>query len=478
MPEENEVYLAVPYLNKTGLETYTRLLLRKMVGLVLTSTTNIASYEEEYSANPDVSVQTTETEIEPGGIWTLPIAYGVGTGQLRVTVSGYIMYPGIDYEEVGTAGEASYQIEFKTHIASGSVIGAIVYPRQFSFGRSINVNTVAAPELAISSSPDNLAVLDENGKLLVSRSEIESFCNASVEDCVHRQGDETISGQKTFTEAPKISFLENNLSNGQTAALLEASYLANGMQYSVTPISVLAGHATDEPYSGTVLVGSNTGCTWIGSGESFLNLPETLDSSGVDFANDESVIVSSDSKFTVYVGCANDGSSAIKALQIDADGTVNVPVALKVPTASLNDNSDTVATTAYVRQAAAEMIQSMTAEITSIASTEGSSELQWDSEVILYTVGTAEIKAKLPPNPDTHKTTHLYVGAYGATANAESTENGGTHIVACDDSTARDSIKISGTGGTTVSSTGSEITIASPETVSITDDQINALFEE
>ena len=349
MPEENEVYLAVPYLNKVGLETYTRLLLRKMVGLVLTSTTNIASYEEEYSANPDVSVQTTETEIEPGGIWTLPIAYGVGTGQLRVTVSGYIMYPGIDYEEVGEKGEASYQIEFKTHIASGSVIGAIVYPKQFSFGRNINVNSIVAPEAAISSSSDNLIQLDGDNRLIVSKSAIEAMNDALSDECVHKQGDEVIQGKKTFKQTPKVNLLDTDLSNTETLPLLEAIFKANGLQYSVKPISVLAGRATDEGYSGTVMVGSDTGCTWIGSGESFLNLPEAFNSAGIDFANDESVIVTSDSGMSVYVGCSNDGTSFVKAMQIEESGEASFPVALKAKTMPAADTSDNVATTEFVK---------------------------------------------------------------------------------------------------------------------------------
>ena len=352
MPEENEVYLAVPYLNKVGLETYTRLLLRKMVGLVLTSSTNIASYEEEYSANPEVSVQTTDMDIEPGGLWTLPITYGVGTGQLRVTVSGYIMYPGIDYDEVGEQGEASYQIEFKTHIASGSVIGAIVYPKQFSFGRNINVNSIVAPEATISSSSDNLIQLDGDRRLIVSRSAIEAMNSSVSEECVHKQGDETVNGKKTFKQAPKISLIDTDLSNTETLPLLEAAFKANGIQYSVKPMSIVAGRETDEGYSGTVMIGSNTGCTWIGSGESFLNLPEAFNSSGIDFANDESVIISSDSKFSVYVGCSNDGSSFVKAMQINDNGEASFPVALKAKTMPETDQSDNVATTEFVKNVA------------------------------------------------------------------------------------------------------------------------------
>lgn len=368
MPEENEVYLAVPYLNKAGLETYTRLLLRKMVGLVLTSTTNIASYEEEYSANPEVSVQTLETDIQPDSVWTLPVAYGVGTGQLRVTVSGYIMYPGIDYEEVGTQGEASYQIRFKSSIDAGSVIGAIVYPKQFSFGRSINVNSIAAPEAAVSGSSDNLIRLDGDGRLTVSRSEMEAIASsaAEAEGSVHRSGSETVEGQKTFKSAPVVSLTERSLANTESEPLMQAVFKANGMEYSVTPMSVLAGRGSDEPYSGTVMIGSNNGCTWIGSGESFLNLPPALNASGIDFSNDESVIISSDSKVAIYVGCANDGSSFTKAMQIESNGEASFPVGLKTRTMPEGDNSVNAATTEFVSNAVNELETRVAAAISEL----------------------------------------------------------------------------------------------------------------
>lgn len=64
-------------------------------------------------------------------------------------------------------------------------------------------------------------------------------------------------------------------------------------------------------------------------------------------------------------------------------------------------------------------------------------------------------------NTDTHYTTHLYVGASGTAANA-ATSNGSTYIKLYDNTTNRASFKITGTGGTTVSSDSSgNITINS-----------------
>ena len=65
---------------------------------------------------------------------------------------------------------------------------------------------------------------------------------------------------------------------------------------------------------------------------------------------------------------------------------------------------------------------------------------------------------------DTHWTSHLYVGGSKATANA-ATENGGTYLSLCDNSTNRANIKITGSGGTTVTSNASGvITINSTDT--------------
>lgn len=52
---------------------------------------------------------------------------------------------------------------------------------------------------------------------------------------------------------------------------------------------------------------------------------------------------------------------------------------------------------------------------------------------------------------DTHWTSHLYAGTSSGTAHA-STTNGNTHLILCDNSTARNRVKITGSGATTVTS--------------------------
>lgn len=70
----------------------------------------------------------------------------------------------------------------------------------------------------------------------------------------------------------------------------------------------------------------------------------------------------------------------------------------------------------------------------------------------------------VPTNTDTHYTTHLYVGATGTAANG-ATSNGATYLKLYDNSTARESHLIKGTGATTVTSDASgNITINSTNT--------------
>ena len=65
---------------------------------------------------------------------------------------------------------------------------------------------------------------------------------------------------------------------------------------------------------------------------------------------------------------------------------------------------------------------------------------------------------------DTHYTTHLYAGTSSGVANA-STTNGNTYLILTDNSTARNRVKISGSGATTVVSDASgNITISSTDT--------------
>ena len=350
MPEENEVYLAVPYLNEDGLELYTKLILKKLSSLVITSNTNIHDYEQEYSANPAVEVRTLEAGIEADSTYVLPLSYGVGSGQLRITVSGYIMYPGIDYEEIGNDGDISNQVKFLSNIEAGSILGIIVYPKQFSFGRNINVSNVVVPNLAISENPSSILNLDEDGKLILTQSTIEEIAERKMEGVLHSEGEETVGGQKIFKTSLKVDLSDTDMYANQILPVMDLSFQANGINYAMHPLNVIAGHESNEAYNGALMIGSTTGCTWIGSGDSFLSLPNAFDGAGIDFSADESVIVSSDTKISFYVGCANDGLSFIKAAEFASNGATTLYGPAFAPTPPLDDSSTRIATTEFVRQ--------------------------------------------------------------------------------------------------------------------------------
>ena len=81
-----------------------------------------------------------------------------------------------------------------------------------------------------------------------------------------------------------------------------------------------------------------------------------------------------------------------------------------------------------------------------------------------YTLGKSVPSNAVFTDTNTHYTTHLYAGTSSGTANA-STTNGNTYLILTDDSTARNRVKIAGSGATSVTSDASgNITISSTNT--------------
>lgn len=133
-----------PYINKINLKDYTQLLVEKLVNVIITNNKSVTDYEREYSSNPLVSVITLNENIVENSDYVLPFSYIVGSNQLIVTVSGYTMYPGLDYYEVGSNGDSSQTIHFNTNIDIGSILGIVIYPRTISFGRNIIINEISS----------------------------------------------------------------------------------------------------------------------------------------------------------------------------------------------------------------------------------------------------------------------------------------------------------------------------------------------
>lgn len=155
------------YINIINLEDYTHLLVEKLSRVVFTNTSNVTDYENEYNGNPLVNVTTLLTAIDVNTEYDLPFSYTVGTNQLHITVSGYALYKGIDYDEVGELGSQSSKIIFRVTIADGSVLGVIIYPNQVSFGRNIIVNNgIDSDSIKVVSTTANNAISNQLGAFL------------------------------------------------------------------------------------------------------------------------------------------------------------------------------------------------------------------------------------------------------------------------------------------------------------------------
>ncbi len=90
--------------------------------------------------------------------------------------------------------------------------------------------------------------------------------------------------------------------------------------------------------------------------------------------------------------------------------------------------------------------------------------LSWGATAVIGYAGGTTYTAVMPANPNTHWQTKLIAGLSNSTANATAT-NGNLYLRLFDDAEARNSIKIAGTGATTVASDGSgNITINSSNT--------------
>ena len=90
--------------------------------------------------------------------------------------------------------------------------------------------------------------------------------------------------------------------------------------------------------------------------------------------------------------------------------------------------------------------------------------LSWGATAVIGYAGGTTYTAVMPANPNTHYETKMIAGLSNSTANATAT-NGNMYLRVFDDSTARSSIKIAGSGATTVASDGSgNVTISSTNT--------------
>ena len=174
------------------------------------------------------------------------------------------------------------------------------------------------------------------------------------------------------------------------------------------------------------------------------------------------------SSLTANAVILGSGSSAIKALAAGTAGQVLALNDSKVPYWKTLTDNDTRVTSAANHYAPTAVD---TAKLTANASS--TTAASWNSTQLVtgvtltrddkgHVTGLSVSAVKMPANPNSNSTTHLYIGATG-TAASGATSNGATYLKLYDDSTSRHSYKISGTQNVSVASDASgNLTITGP----------------
>lgn len=168
----------------------------------------------------------------------------------------------------------------------------------------------------------------------------------------------------------------------------------------------------------------------------------------------------------VYLNSVENGA-VTSAHKISGSGAATVTTDTSgniVITATNTDTKVTSAANHYTPTADSSSALSVDASSTTAATWNSTSlvtgvNLQRDAKG--HVTGVTVDSIKMPANPNSNYTTHLYAGASGTAANS-ATSNGATYLKLYDNSTARESHLIKGTGATTVTSDASgNITINS-----------------
>lgn len=160
-------------------------------------------------------------------------------------------------------------------------------------------------------------------------------------NAVHKTGNESISGTKTFSDVIVIDQTATTPSEGGFVGAFQLKYkTTGGTEITAYPIQYVGGTSTANI---TLAFGSSNGATIVGAGEGGKRIPATA--SGA--TNSESLYLAADSSIFTYAGCANDGTGGTLVSSQSASGaTFSVP--LSAPTATAGTASTQVATTAFV----------------------------------------------------------------------------------------------------------------------------------
>lgn len=160
-------------------------------------------------------------------------------------------------------------------------------------------------------------------------------------NAVHKTGDESITGVKTFENYLVIDRTDQTPTEGEQVGAINFRYKnPDGTTITIYPFQYIAGTNTS---NNSLALGSSNGATIIGAGEGGKRIYATNSAA----ANSESLFLAADSSIYTYAGVSNDGSGGTLVSTQSASGaTFSVP--LNAPTAAAGTSTTQVATTEFV----------------------------------------------------------------------------------------------------------------------------------
>lgn len=160
-------------------------------------------------------------------------------------------------------------------------------------------------------------------------------------NAVHKSGNESITGTKTFSDVIVIDQTATTPSEGGFVGAFQLKYkTTGGTEITAYPIQYVGGASTANV---SLAFGSSGGATIVGAGEGGKRISATA--SGA--TNSESLYLAADSSIFTYAGCANDGTGGTLVSSQGASGAI-FSVPLSAPTATAGTASTQVATTEFV----------------------------------------------------------------------------------------------------------------------------------
>ena len=118
-------------------------------------------------------------------------------------------------------------------------------------------------------------------------------------------GDQTVAGRKTFSTELTVNKNDTPAAGALSHVLrVDFKNTAGGITHTTYPVSIIGNSNTSNAYNSGVRLGSVNGTTFLTSGESGATIIAKL-----GFYDNENCYITSDNEIHMYVKCANDSAS-------------------------------------------------------------------------------------------------------------------------------------------------------------------------